>query len=727
MTTTRAVFESAFPHFAAARPHDASDLQRQAIEAPPGPMLVLAGPGAGKTFCLTERIRFLIERLGFSPERICAFTFTNKAAGEIAVRLERALGARAARVKTGTMHSYCAELLREMGSRVGLPRGFGIADESDQRAMLRRLGVRAEWQGSVLKSWTAYRFLGRRLRPRDADRLGRYERYLERRQRIDFDMLLLRAAELLADPSVATAIADRWDCVLVDEFQDLNRIQYGMIRELARSHRHVFGVGDDEQSIYSWAGADPAVFKEYVNDFGITAPVQLRRNHRCPAQVMELAGRLIAQNTPIFDASRERRADRASEFGVTALTFPSDEAEIAWVIEDLHRDRSVHALRWGDFALLYRKHQIGDAAEAGFLGACLPCRLSQGRALWEDQVVGYVIAAVRVIAGGDELDKERFMEAVLPSALVDQVRARAEEGNRTMFEQMRRMKAELPREDGDRKKIARGFYALRNLPALGVRHATLTSLVEELLSQRVGEYRTVLEDHCDDLSDPLGHDEVIALSARLDAAVASGRPVGIPLLGGAGLPVRAMLGELGIPAVVVTDGEVEAEPVTIADAPSLGIPLALFKAAQLIRSRDFENRFLDFTAVDIETTDRDIDGAEVVEVAAVRVRNGAVAAEFHSLVRPRVPIAPEAARKHRLTMAHLGAAPYFEQVWPEFRSFCGNDVVVAHNGYQFDFPILRRMARACGQRSDLVTYDSLPLARDLCPGSGRLSDVARYF
>src|SRR5689334_9793401 len=112
--------------------------QREAIEAPREALLVLAGPGAGKTFCLIERIRFLIERMGLAPERLCAFTFTNKAAGEIADRLGRSLGNRAALVKTGTIHAFCAELLREFGDRVGLERGFGIVDERQQRAVDRK-------------------------------------------------------------------------------------------------------------------------------------------------------------------------------------------------------------------------------------------------------------------------------------------------------------------------------------------------------------------------------------------------------------------------------------------------------------------------------------------------------------------------------------------------------------------------------------------------------------
>src|SRR5690242_5538675 len=129
MTIPGAVIREVDPPPIEAPSHLPSPSQRQAIEAEPAPLLVLAGPGAGKTFCLIERIRYLIEQLGLSPERLCAFTFTNKAAGEIAERLARSLGSRAAPLKTGTIHAFCAELLREFGERVGLQRGFGIVDE----------------------------------------------------------------------------------------------------------------------------------------------------------------------------------------------------------------------------------------------------------------------------------------------------------------------------------------------------------------------------------------------------------------------------------------------------------------------------------------------------------------------------------------------------------------------------------------------------------------------
>src|SRR5437870_1542796 len=129
-----------------ARPVVPSESQRLAIEAEFGPVLVLAGPGAGKTYCLAERIRYLVEIRGAHPARICAFTFTNKAAGEIASRLVTHLGPRASDITGGTIHAFCAELLRSHGNRVGVKPGFGIADEDYQRAVLRRLGVPRRWQ-----------------------------------------------------------------------------------------------------------------------------------------------------------------------------------------------------------------------------------------------------------------------------------------------------------------------------------------------------------------------------------------------------------------------------------------------------------------------------------------------------------------------------------------------------------------------------------------------------
>ena len=701
--------------------------QSEAIEAPLGPVLVLAGPGAGKTFCLIERIRFLVENLGIEPDRICVFTFTNKAADEIAARLED-LGARVETVKRGTIHSFCAELLRELGAHVGLKPGFGIADQEDQLLVLGRLEGHRRWHGRVLSRFSAYRFRGDPLRDDDIALYERYKEFLATRNMLDFDMLILKAEQLLADESIAAQVRRRWSAVLVDEFQDLNPSQYRIIRALAIEHGNVFAVGDDEQSIYSWTGADPSVFRDFANDFKVSTEAQLGENWRCPRQVVDLARRLVASNTPIFHNRRTAETSHESPFEVAAMTFATEDAEIAWIIEDIRRQRNEHQLPWGEFALLYRKHEIGDGAESGFLTAGIPCRLANKRALAEDPVVCYVIAALRVIANpGDDIHKEAFLKVVLPKTLFDGAQARADEQKLALIPYLEQMVRTLPKEHEDARKIWRSFYALRNLAALGARHTRIEELVEELLSQRVGEYRTRLEEHHDELSDPGADDDVMRLADRIAVASAAGRPLWIPRLDGVEIALKGILVGAGFRNVVLGGAPPEgALTIEFPDTSPLGIALGVFKAVQYMRSRSFANHFRDFTTVDLETTDRDTARAEIVEIAAVRVRDGRITERFQSLVRPRVAIADQAFRKHGLDDKALASAPFFEKVWPAFREFCGSDICVAHNGYRFDFPILRRMSEALAG-PDLVTYDTLVLAHELHAGGARLEDLARVY
>ncbi len=700
-----------------------SPSQRAAIEAPAGPLLVLAGPGAGKTFCLIERIRFLLDQLHVKPERICAFTFTNKAAGEIAERLADSLGDKAALVKTGTIHAFCADLLREFGAQAGLAPGFGIADEKYQHAVLKRLGYNPRFARALLSRIGAHRFRDEPFtHQNDADVFDRYERFLAQRNVVDFDMIVLKTAELLANPDVAAQVRARWDCILVDEFQDLNPFQYRAVRELGRDHRNIFGVGDEEQSIYSWAGADPRLFQTFINDFGLTTNVSLRENRRCSRQILASSRRLVEINESMFDEKKILAAERDSPFAVSALTFDTEAAELDWILADLTRDREEHGLAWGDVALLYRVHRTGDAAEAGLLAAGLPCRLAQGRAIGEDSVVAYAIAALRVIASPDDMHPDSFLEAALPPTLLDFTRAAADEGKRSLREQLEKIARERAKDDAEGKRIRRALYALRNLPALGRRHTTLAPLVEDILIERVGTHRTILEERHDELTDPGSHDEVVRLADRMAAALESQRKLWLGRHGGAELALKGMLEAAGLAVSLDDSPPSDAEVVAAGDAESLGLPLALFKALQLLRSRSFPNAFRDFTAVDTETTDRDTATAELVEVAAVRVRDGVIVDQYHTLVRPIGRITPGAMATHHISEADVAGAPSFAELWPALRAFCGDDVLVAHNGYAFDFPILRRLGGV-----ELCTYDTLPLARELHAGSAKLVDLAHHF
>ena len=719
------------PTIAAPAPAPApSPSQRGAIEAEPHSLLVLAGPGAGKTFCLIERIRFLIEHHGFDPARICAFTFTNKAAGEISHRLQARLGAdRAEQIQRGTIHAFCAELLRELGAHVFLEQGFGIADEEYQLAALRRIEGPRRWHRNTLTRFSAHRFRGDPLMHDDLALFHQYERFLTDRKLVDFDTLVIKAAELLERPDDASSVRSRWDVVLVDEFQDLNPVQYRVIKALARDHRHVFAVGDDDQSIYSWAGADPTVFRTFVNDFDIASRINLEENRRCPHDVFALARKLVMVNTPIFADRVPARADRESVFPIQTLGFDTDDSEEAWIVEDIRRDREQHGHMWGEVALLYRKHDIGNRLESAFLNAGIPCRLAQGRALADDPVVAYVIAAARVIVSpSDDLYRKAFFREVLPRPLFDEAVAKAEESGGDLRQQLRRMAIHLPRADDNGRQLRRALADWKNLEAVGKQHATLTTLVTELLSRRVGKLRSVLDDRHDEISDPASLPDVVALAERLRDARARRTEVWIPPMGGIDIPIKGMLVEIGINAVRGS-APLGADVVHLApgDVPSVGLALGVFKAAQLIEMGDSSAAFTSFTAVDLETTDNDTGTAEIVEIAAVRVRDGVIVETYDSLVKARVPIAPGATRTHGISDAELVGKPAFEEIWPTFRAFCGDDIVIAHNGYDFDFRILHRMAREIGASFDLCTYDTLPLARDLSATSRKLVDLARQF
>jgi superfamily I DNA/RNA helicase len=697
-------------------------------------VLVLAGPGAGKTFCLIERIRFLIEQQGFDPARICAVTFTNKAAQEIADRLRKTLGARGEGVKGGTLHALCAEILREHGEWIGARRGFGIADEEYQKDVLRRLGVWERRRGWLLTRFGLHRARGVDLTPDDLGLYAQYRAHLDHRNLLDFDDLVVRTADLLTTyGEIGNLVAGRWDYLLVDEFQDLTPKQYAIVRRLAERHRNLFVVGDDEQSVFSWTGADPQVLVQFANDFRLdhTDTILLDENRRTARQIFESARRLLQQNPSLFDA-KILKAERESEFPVSVLGFEDEHAESRWILADLVADQARAALPWGEYGVLYRRHETGDALEAEFIRAGIPCRMASGRALQDDPVVRYLVAALRVIAEpGDPLRQEGFARVVLPPTLWSGIVSEAERRKAEPLAWLRTEARRRGKDDEDGKKLRRADYALQNLPALGRKHPTLAGLVEDLLSQRVGEYRTVLEDRHDELTDPASDPEVVGLAARLGGALHGRRRVWLPRMGGLELALSGLLLRAGVTSVAYLEGAGQAGPDDLVISPTdggrSGLSLGLFKALQMVHAGALQDAFRDFVVVDLETTDKDPATCDIVELGAVRVREGRVVDEYQQLVRPRVPVTEGARRTHGISDDDLRDQPMLDAVWLAFRRFCGDDILVAHNGNGFDFPILRRLGGELVEGGEFVTFDSLPLARDLHPGSRKLEDLAHHF
>ena len=657
--------------------------QRRAIEAPLGPVLVVAGPGAGKTFCLTARIQHLIDS-GFNPHRICALTFTNRAAEEIATRLG------SGDVWRGTIHSFCLQLLREFHDAAGLRKGFGVADEDYQRVILSRLRVPADRRGQLLTLFGRHRFQSYRLTANDQRLFHDYKSWLAQRNMVDFDELITRAEPL------ASRIADRWDYLLVDEFQDVNAVQYDFLKKLAQPHNNVFAVGDDEQSIFAWTGADPYVLVRFKRDYEVE-PIVLDKNCRCSRQIFETARRVLAQNPQLFQ--KQLTADRESSHEVQALSFRDEEEEAAWLLEDL-------AQPWGggDCAILYRKHRVGEYIEGRLLRAGIPCRLARGRSLMEDEVIRYVITALRVVRYPDDpVALEAFARCVLSEHFLQEVEAAIEGDFLTSVRELARRR---PAQDPDTKKLWRLVYQVENLRALPRSHGTLQAVVDELLSQSIGPYRNALEERHDELSDPASIPEAVKLAETLQG------PIAFAPLGGLEVALRGMVIAAGIREVGA--------------ARSDGIKtngFTLFKALQLLHARDLDARLDRYVTFDFETTDTDVATCGVVEIGAARVVNGEIVERFHTLVNPFKPISAGASKLHGYTDADVALAPPFSEVLPQFLAFVGSDILVAHNGQKFDIPVLRRL----GSVDHLVFYDTLPLVRSLSQDSGKLEDLALRF
>ncbi len=282
--------------------------------------------------------------------------------------------------------------------------------------------------------------------------------------------------------------------------------------------------------------------------------------------------------------------------------------------------------------------------------------------------------------------------------------------------------------DPGAKKAWRFVYHVENLRAMQRSHGSVESIVTELLSQRVGPARNPLEERYHELSDPLAYPGARALADRLRQALHTDsgvwldphRGVEIALLGmlrAAGLSgaARRRPGDLPGPGDLVLRAE---------DAGRESWALLVFKALQLLHAPPQRDPLQDFVAFDLETTELDRDDCEVVDIAAVRVRGGRVVDQFQSLVRCNRPISAGASAAHGYTDADLVGQPSFEEVWPRFRQFVANDLLVAHNGLQYDVPILRRLSAPFGGVEDLAFYDTLPLCRSLSDQSAKLADLA---
>ncbi|MBQ6399473.1 MAG: UvrD-helicase domain-containing protein [Clostridia bacterium] len=408
---------------------DLADLnreQRMAAETLEGPVLVLAGAGSGKTRALTYRIANLIDH-GVAPWHILALTFTNKAAAEMKQRVQQLTGEQAAsEAWISTFHSTCARILRRDIEKLGYTRSFAIYDDEDQNTIIRQIlkelniddrflpvrEVRSRISDAKNRMITPDEWF--RTSPRDRrssqihDAMTLYEKKLRTLNALDFDDLINKTLELMLDhPPVLSYYRERFQYVLVDEYQDTNKAQYELIRLISLQHRNLCVVGDDDQSIYGWRGADVRNILDFEKDYPDAKVIRLEQNYRSTGIILDAANQVIAHNADRKDKRLWTEAEGGDK--IRSYTAVDEQDEALWVagrIQELRRGGT----DIGSVAILYRNNAQSRVVEEMLMRAGIPYRIFGGQKFYERKEVKDILAYLRVIVNpSDDLSLRRII------------------------------------------------------------------------------------------------------------------------------------------------------------------------------------------------------------------------------------------------------------------------------------------------------------------------------
>ncbi|MBB4635744.1 ATP-dependent helicase [Longimicrobium terrae] len=396
--------------------------QNEAASHFEGPLLVLAGAGSGKTRVLTSRITWLVDEMGVDPAGILALTFTNKAAGEMRERVRSMLGRELAGMWIGTFHSVGVRILRRDAPKLGWSPSFTVYDADDQDALIKRI-IRDQLKLD-LKKWppraihSAISAAKNELTgPQEyaegandafervvADVYPRYQQALKDANAFDFDDLLVKPVELLrTHPHVLRRYQDRFRFLLVDEYQDTNRAQYVFLQLMAAEARNLFVVGDDDQSIYGWRGADIRNILDFEKDFPDSRIVRLEQNYRSSANILDAANRVISHN--VNRKGKTLRTDAAAGERITLVEAADESDEARWVAEEIQARMADDArLSLRHFVILYRTNAQSRAMEEGLRREGMPYRVIGGTRFYERREVKDALAYLRLVsnASADE-------------------------------------------------------------------------------------------------------------------------------------------------------------------------------------------------------------------------------------------------------------------------------------------------------------------------------------
>lgn len=755
--------------------------QRRIIEYAPqnGHMLVLAGPGSGKTRVITERVSYLLERHMTEPERIVVMTFTEKAARELDERLEDRLSNNVQGIRIGTIHTICNQLLEDHGSAIGLEPSFKIYDAQRQEEILRlaaaSIGRSLDSRATLMAVKDA---ISRHKRRGIADRAFQshgglsgediakideaYQQLLKEDGALDFDDLILGGIELLDHYLVAADIRKNIRYVFVDEYHDLSPEQFHFLTRYIppiMPNRQVMVVADPNQAIYGWRDADAGrMIREYRRRYRPSV-FTLEENYRSAGNLVRAAQHLITAGGGHVRAV----AVRPDELPIDIVTCEDAWTEAEWLARQIQNARKTGRYAYSDIAVLYRMNWRADILEETLLREGIPLQRVQENRFFDDPDVQ---AVIRYLSLMQSLVDETFEPSLhWPRVLVDEVtmahlRRLANTKGLSLTALARRIDAYSEHVSPLTRTLIKDFISIFDVELAAVTHEPIDVIVQRLLTILKGRRNPIARATREHLKGIL---ETLAQPLRgpvdlLRKAIAEKRPIvlvhdgTIDSVAGAVILAHVLKHYLQYPAEIRAQQAPQTEEAFVitlgvarrADRNGFGLAVyettlrtlaysistQAWRIGQMLLMSYEKLRDGAFVLYDLETTSTHIRTTEILEMAAIEVKAGQpTQREFDQLVRPEGRIPPAASAVHGIIEEVVRNQPPIADVLPAFLSFLGDATLVGHNIEQFDHQVLTRVARdlgLCPPSGPLI--DTCKLARRLLPdNSHKLQILAQHF
>ena len=483
--------------------------QRKAVETIEGPVLILAGPGSGKTRVIAHRVAYLIKDCGVNPYHIMAVTFTNKAAREMKERLEHLLGQAVEALTLGTFHAICARILRRKGKAMGLDSSFVIYDEEDQLSLVKQALEELNLDPKQYALRVLHSAIGaaksRLISPQAyAQRIGsyfeevvhrvyqRYQELLNQSQAVDFDDLLMKTVQLFQDHAqILSSYQSHYVHILVDEFQDTNIAQYMLMKQLAGKYHNICVVGDPDQSIYSWRFADLRNILCFEKDYPEAKVVLLEQNYRSTRTILEVASDIISQN--VQRKPKDLWTENEAGSKVSIIENYSEEEEAQSVVSEVEKLVSQDKISFKNCAVMYRVNAQSRMLEETFMRYGVPYRLVGGTRFYQRREVKDIIAYLRLVHNPqDNVSLIRIINVPkrgIGQRTLSQLQARARAHDISLYEALKQVVVEEKVLSPQINQALIGFSALiHELIALS-RELSLAELLDEILERtRYREY-----------------------------------------------------------------------------------------------------------------------------------------------------------------------------------------------------------------------------------------------